>query len=153
MSKLKSLTLFESLASISDPRIERTKEHKLVDILVIAVCATICGAESWEEIAEFGRAKQEWFAGFLELPNGIASHDTFRRVFLLLKPSELQTSFLDWVQSAVHLTSGQVVNLDGKHLRGRREAARRQRWLTDGECVGQCAACGIGASKNRGEVE
>ena len=118
MSKLKSLTLFETLASITDPRIERTKEHKLIDILVIAVCATICGAESWEEIAEFGRAKQEWFAGFLELPNGIASHDTFRRVFLLLKPSELQTSFLDWVQAAVRLTGGQLVNIDGKHLRG-----------------------------------
>ena len=118
MSQLKSLTLFESLATITDPRIERTKEHKLVDILVIAVCATICGAERWEEIAEFGRAKQEWFAGFLALPNGIASHDTFRRVFLLLQPSALQMAFLAWVQAAVRLTGGQVVNLDGKHLRG-----------------------------------
>ncbi len=118
MSKLKSLTLFESLASINDPRIERTKEHKLVDILVIAVCATICGAASWEEIAEFGRVKQELFAEFLELPNGIASHDTFRRVFLLLKPSALQMAFLAWVQAAVSLTGGQLVNIDGKHLRG-----------------------------------
>ena len=65
--------------------LDKPKPEVLVDILVIAVCATICGAESWEQIAEFGRVKREWFSRFLELPFGIASHDTFRRVFLLLK--------------------------------------------------------------------
>ncbi len=85
MKELKATSLFDSLAHIPDPRIERTKRHLLVDILVITVCAVMCGAESWEEIAEFGRAKRAWFKTFLGLPNGIASDDTFRRVFLLLQ--------------------------------------------------------------------
>ena len=118
MEKLTSQSLFDSLRQIPDPRVERTKRHLLVDILVIAICGSICGAESWEEIAEFGRAKQEWFSRFLELPNGIASHDTFRRVFLLLKAEEFERTFLEWVRVAVKLSKGAVVNIDGKELRG-----------------------------------
>jgi len=118
MEKLIGKSLFDSLQQIPDPRIERTKRHLLVDILVIAICASICGADSWEEIAEFGRAKQEWFSRFLELPNGIASHDTFRRVFLLLKAKEFERMFLEWVRGAVELSAGAVVNIDGKELRG-----------------------------------
>ncbi len=78
MSQLKAQTLFESLTVIKDPRVERTKLHSLIDILVIAICAMICGAEDWEDMAEFGEAKQEWLATFLELKNGIPSHDTNR---------------------------------------------------------------------------
>lgn len=118
MGKLKAKTLFDSLQEISDPRVERTKRHLLVDILVIAICAVICEAESWEEIAEFGRAKREWFNRFLELSNGIASHDTFRRVFLLLQAEEFERTFLEWVSAAVKLSKGAVVNIDGKELRG-----------------------------------
>jgi predicted transposase YbfD/YdcC len=118
MEKLTSKSLFDSLQQITDPRVERTKRHLLVDILIIAICASICGAESWEEIAEFGRAKQEWFSRFLELPGGIASHDTFRRVFLLLKAEEFERTFLEWVRVAVKLSKGTVVNIDGKELRG-----------------------------------
>jgi len=70
-------TIEEHFGSITDPRIERTKLHKLIDILAIAICAAICGCDNWEDIAIFGEAKQEWFATFLELPNGIPSHDTF----------------------------------------------------------------------------
>ena len=83
MSQLHAHTLIESLAQISDPRSDHTKRHLLLDILVIAMCATICGADSWDDIAQFGEAKQHWFARFLALPHGIPSHDTFRRVFLL----------------------------------------------------------------------
>ena len=118
LKKLKAKSLFDNLQQISDPRLERTKRHLLVDILVVAICATICGAESWEEIAEFGRFKQDWFKTFLELPHGIASHDTFRRVFLLLKPAELERVFLEWVSEAVRLSNGTMVNIDGKELRG-----------------------------------
>jgi predicted transposase YbfD/YdcC len=118
MEKLKAKSLFDSLQEIPDPRVERTKRHLLVDILVIAICGVICGAESWEEIAEFGRAKREWFSRFLELPGGIASHDTFRRVFLLLKTEEFERTFLEWVHSAVALSKGAVVNIDGKELCG-----------------------------------
>lgn len=78
MKQLQTKTLFERVGEIKDPRIERKKLHSLKDILVIAVCATICGADNWEDIAEFGEAKQEWFSGFLELENSIPSHDTSR---------------------------------------------------------------------------
>ena len=126
MEKLKAKTLFDSLQAISDPRVERTKRHLLVDILVIAICAVICGAESWEEIAEFGRAKREWFSRFLELPNGIASHDTFRRVFLLLRAEEFERTFLEWVRTAVKLSEGAVVNIDGKELCGTHSAGKKE---------------------------
>jgi len=71
------------------------KSEPLPDILVIAVCTVICGAEGWTEIEEFGRAKEEWLKKFLALPQGIPSHDTFRRVFMLLKPQAFQDSFLN----------------------------------------------------------
>lgn len=116
----KGQTLFDHLSIIEDPRIDRTKQHLLIDILVIAVCAVMCGAEGWTEIEEFGRAKEEWFTKFLELPNGIPSHDTFRRVFMLIKPAAFQDSFLNWVKSVFEVSSGSLVNIDGKQLRGSR---------------------------------
>jgi hypothetical protein len=70
-------TLDQHFGDLTDPRVERTKLHQLVDILVIAICAVIGGADNWEDVEAFGKAKQEWFQTFLELPNGIPSHDTF----------------------------------------------------------------------------
>jgi DDE_Tnp_1-associated/Transposase DDE domain len=110
-------TLVEHFSNITDPRIERSKRHKLIDILIISICATICGADGWEEFELFGQAKQEWFKQFLELPNGIPSHDTFRRVFARLRPGEFQQSFLQWVRSVSQITAGQVVAIDGKQSR------------------------------------
>ena len=92
MSARVKTSLLEHLEGVSDPRIERTRRHKLLDILAIAICAMICGAEHWNEIAEFGRIRREWFARFLELPGGIPSHDTFARVFARLDPIPLHTS-------------------------------------------------------------
>ncbi len=129
MSQLKAQTLFESLMVIKDPRVERTKLHSLIDILVIAICAMICGAEDWEDMAEFGLAKQEWLATFLELKNGIPSHDTFRRVFILLDTDELKVSFLEWIRSAVSLSGGSLVSIDGKNLRGSKSAANGKKAL------------------------
>jgi len=120
MSESVSLSLFDSLSQVPDPRLDRTKLHQLADILVIAVCATICAAETWEEIAEFGRAKESWFRKFLALPNGIPSHDTFRRVFLRLNPKKFQESFLIWVRSVAHLAGSEVIAIDGKAVRGAR---------------------------------
>ena len=120
MSESVALSLFDSLGQVPDPRMERTKLHQLVDVLVIAVCATICAAETWEEIEEFGRAKESWFKKFLALPNGIPSHDTFRRVFLLLNPKKFQEAFLCWVRAAAQMTEGEVVAIDGKQARGAR---------------------------------
>src|SRR5215208_5979133 len=122
MSEPISLSLFDSLGEVADPRRERTKLHQLVDILVIAVCATICAAETWEEIAEFGCAKESWFRKFLALPNGIPSHDTFRRVFLRLNPQKYQESFLVWVRGVAQVSEGEVVAIDGKQARGARTA-------------------------------
>ena len=120
MSEPISLSLFDSLEQVPDPRRERTKLHQLVDILIIAVCATICAAETWEEIEEFGRAKEGWFKKFLALPNGIPSHDTFRRVFLLINPKKFQEAFLIWVRSVAQVTGGEVIAIDGKQVRGAR---------------------------------
>ena len=80
----------QHFGGVEDPRIDRTKLHKLIDILVIAICAIICGAVSWEDVADFGRAKEEWFQKYLELPNGIPSHDTFNRVFARLDPEQFR---------------------------------------------------------------
>lgn len=117
MEKPVTATIEEHFGSITDPRIERTKLHKLIDILVIAICAAICGCDNWEDIAAFGEAKQEWFATFLELPNGIPSHDTFNRVFGRLNPDEFGSSFIAWINAASQLIGGQVIALDGKVLR------------------------------------
>lgn len=103
--------------TIEDPRVGRTKRHLLIDILVIAICAVVCGAEDWVDVEAFGKAKEKWLKKYLELPNGIPSHDTFGRVFARLDPEQFQTSFLNWVRAVMRVTDGQGVALDGKKLR------------------------------------
>ena len=103
-------------AAVEDPRIERTKLHRLVDILMIAVCGVICGADGWVEIEEFGKAKAAWFDSWLALPNGIPSHDTFGRVFARIDPKQFEACFLHWVQSVSEEIKG-VIAVDGKTLR------------------------------------
>ena len=103
--------------SITDPRIERNKRHLLIDILTITICASICGADKWEDVESFGKAKESWFRNFLLLPNGIPSHDTFNRVFNRLDPEEFQQAFLSWIGSASEIIGGQVIAIDGKVLR------------------------------------
>ena len=116
--KLKpKITIAEHFSEIKDPRIERTKEHKLIDIITIALCAVICGAETWVGVATYGVAKQNWLKQFLELPFGIPSHDTFGRVFTMLNPEKFQECFLNWIQSIRKLTQGEVIAIDGKTLR------------------------------------
>jgi predicted transposase YbfD/YdcC len=116
--KLKPKTkLAEHFEDIDDPRIERTKRHKLGDILTIAILAVICGADSWVGMESFGQAKEKWLKRILALPNGIPSHDTFARVFARLNPEQLQACFLSWVKSLVQLSEGEVIAIDGKTLR------------------------------------
>jgi predicted transposase YbfD/YdcC len=103
---------------LKDPRVERTKRHKLLDIIVITVCGVICGADDWVNLEIFGNAKLEWFKTFLELPNGIPSHDTFGRVFAAINPKEFEKCFMEWVRTIYQLTQGQVIAIDGKQLRG-----------------------------------
>lgn len=99
-----------------DPRVERTREHKLVDILVIALSAVICGAEHFTEMEAFGEAKEDWFRTFLELPNGIPSHDPFGRVLSMLDPAQFQACFLNWIREMAKLKLGEVIAIDGKSL-------------------------------------
>jgi predicted transposase YbfD/YdcC len=108
----------EHFSQLADPRIERKKLHKLLDIIVIAICAVICGAEGWVDIEMFGNKKLVWLRQFLELPNGIPSHDTFGRVFGLLNAEQFQACFMEWVKAVQQVTRGQVVAVDGKELRG-----------------------------------
>jgi len=108
--------LLDHFSGIEDPRADNS-QHLLVEIMTIAICAAICGANNWVEVELFGQAKQDWFATFLELPNGIPSHDTFGRVFALIDGEQFQSCFLKWVQTASDLTEGQIVPIDGKKLR------------------------------------
>jgi predicted transposase YbfD/YdcC len=110
-------TLEQHFGNLTDPRIDRTKLHKLLDILVIAICAVIAGADNWEDVEEFGKARLEWFRTFLELPNGIPSHDTFTRVFARLDPEQFQACFIGWMKSVAEVIGGQVIAIDGKVLR------------------------------------
>jgi len=115
-------------AALSDPRAERGRNHPLLTVLTIALCAVICGADSWVEIVQFGKAKRDWFAGFLDLSHGIPSHDTFGNVFAALDPAQFPACFLTWVQAAVTHTEGAVIAVDGKtarrsHDRGAGKAA------------------------------
>jgi hypothetical protein len=108
----------EHFEKVSDPRIGNATRHKLIDIIVIAVCAVICGADGWSDVALYGRTKRKWLQEFLELPYGIPSHDTLGRVFAKLDPEEFEKSFLEWVQAVQEMTEGQVIAIDGKQLRG-----------------------------------
>ena len=108
---------------LEDPRETSRCDHQLIDILVIAVCAVIACAESWEDIALYGRSKQAWLETFLALPNGIPSHDTFRRVFMLIDPDAFEVCFTRWVQSWARGVAREVVAVDGKTVR--RSGSRR----------------------------
>lgn len=109
--------LITHFSSITDQRKSKGIRHKLIDIIVIAICGVICGADDWVMIEHFGNAKREWFETFLELPHGIPSHDTFGKVFALIDPKEFQASFLDWVHEIAEITSNQLIAIDGKTVR------------------------------------
>jgi predicted transposase YbfD/YdcC len=109
--------LLDHLAQRPDPRREHRRRHKLSDILVMAVWAVLCGAESFPALEDLGYERQAWLQQFLELPGGIPSHDTFNRVLGLLDPGQLQACFLGWMQAVAEATAGEVVASDGKALR------------------------------------
>ena len=132
----------EHFSKVSDPRVERTKEHKLIDIIAIAICAVICGAEGWVDIELFGKSKLSWLKTFLELPNGIPSHDTFGRVFARIDAQQFQLAFYEWVWAVNEIIQGQIINIDGKQLRGSKDKVLGKRaiymvsaWAEENELV------------------
>jgi hypothetical protein len=106
--------LVEHFSGIKDPRCAGKIEHLLIDILLIAVCAVIACAETWDDIARYGHNKADWLKTFLALPNGIPSHDTFRRVFMLIDPDTFEACFAAWAQSCAAAFDREVVAIDGK---------------------------------------
>lgn len=121
MSQRPGISLMEHLKKVPDPRVKRTQRHELMDILVIALCAIIAGADDWVGVVQFGKSKRKWFSTFLKLPNGIASHDTFGRVFQIIDSKVLETVCIEWLQSIAGQVQG-VVAIDGKTLCGSRGA-------------------------------
>jgi len=109
---------------LPDPQIDRTKQHRLIDIVTIAVCAVLSGADSFVEIATYGRAKEAWLRTFLAVPHGIPAHDTFGRVFAMLDPASVEARFLTWVQATVTPLATQVIAVDGKRLRRSHDRAQ-----------------------------
>jgi DDE_Tnp_1-associated len=126
-------SIIEHFDNIEDIRIERGKKHKLIDIITIsswcakpsgnkgvrasAICAVVCGADGWIDIEMYGIARKKWLDKFLELPNGIPSHDTFARVFLQINPDEFNKSFLSWIKGISKITAGEIIAFYGKQSR------------------------------------
>ncbi len=121
-------TLQSMFEAIEDPQVDRTKQHQLLDIIIIAILGVLCGAEGWVDIESFGKTKEAWLKTFLELPNGIPSHDTFGRVFARIDPKQFEECFLNWVRSLNEKIAG-VVALDGKTLRRSHDAANGKKAL------------------------
>ena len=117
MQKHPQLSLIEHFKNLPDPRVERTKAHELIDVLTIAICTLLCAGESFNDMEDFGQAKEGWFRTFLTLKHGIPSHDTFNRVFAALDPVAFGEGFMAWTQSLRSAVAQEIVALDGKALR------------------------------------
>jgi predicted transposase YbfD/YdcC len=121
MSK-KSATIQDHFAELTDPR-RRKVIYPLINVVVIAVCAVVSGADDFVAIARFGRTKRSWLARFLDLENGIPSHDRFNAILAAIKPAEFEKCLLSWITALHEITDGQVVAIDGKTLRRSFDAA------------------------------
>jgi DDE_Tnp_1-associated/Transposase DDE domain len=142
MEKGTGASIARHFEGLQDLRTGNAKKHIFLEILIIAICAVICGADGWSDVELFGKNKKAWLKTFLELPKGIPSHDTFGRVFAKIKPDEFQKRFIEWVQEMETLTSGQVIAIDGKKLRRSHDQAARKAaiymvsaWATQNQLV------------------
>ena len=125
------VSLIDHLKDLPDPRVNRTRDHELVDILIIAICTLLCGGESFYDMEDFGKAKREWFATFLRLPNGIPSHDTFTRLFARLDPASFRECFMRWTAGLREAVHQEIVALDGKALRHAKDAGEEVRYIVN----------------------
>ena len=117
MAGMKAASIREHFSLLTDPREPGRVRHKLLDIIILTICAVLCSADDWVAVAEYGRVKKGWLRRFLELPNGIPSHDTLGRIFGMLSPMEFQRCFQSWIEAVFRRTNGQVVAIDGKTVR------------------------------------
>jgi predicted transposase YbfD/YdcC len=142
MSDKITSSIQEHFSELKDPRQQHLTDHPLINILTIALCGVIAGAEGWTDIERFGQQKRAWLGQFLDLTNGIPSHDTFGRVFARLDPIQFRKSFLTWVQAVFEVTGGQVIAIDGKQLRrshdktlGKKAIHMVSAWATENHLV------------------
>ncbi len=149
-------SLVNHFSDIEDPRVEARSCHKLVDIIVVTICAVICGAESWYDVEEYGARKVSFLRQFLELRHGPASHDTYRRVFTIVNPEKIGSCFVYWVKSLVRLDGTEVIAIDGKTIRRSFDRSRGQTalhmvsaWATESGLVLAQKGCG----EKQGEVK
>ena len=149
MDSTPAANLIDRFAKLNDPRDDRAKRHNLMDVVVIAICAVLCGADSWVDVELFGKSKEDWLRRLLELPNGIPSHDTFGRVFARLDATQFQECFMDWVSAVSEVTRGQVVAIDGKTLRRSHIQIHREVSNPHGERVGIIQPSGARTDQGR----
>ena len=126
MDGLADCALIRHFSPLEDPRIDRQKKHMLIDVVVIAICATLCGGTSFEDFEDFGLEKIAWLKTFLDLRNGIPSHDTFNRVFARIKPQKFLECFISWMTDVVQACGDDVIAIDGKALRRSFDRAKKQ---------------------------
>jgi predicted transposase YbfD/YdcC len=147
------LKLTDYFQEVEDPRRDHGKRHELLDVLILTLSGFLCGAESWVDVADYARSKQEWFETFLDLPNGIPSHDTFDRIFRLLDPDQLMSALQHWLDDMAADIRGlkkEQIAIDGKTLRGSIDRVTGQTpwmmvsaWAVEhGVVLGQVAASG-----------
>lgn len=117
MSEALPQSIEECFQDLPDPRVEGRCDHQLIDMVMIAICAVLCGADSWVGVETFGKAKENWLRQYLELKNGIPSHDSFGRLFAMLDADAFQKGFMRWVEAVFVVTKGQVIAIDGKTAR------------------------------------
>jgi predicted transposase YbfD/YdcC len=138
-----TLSLKEVFMDLADPRLKRRRAHELVDIMVISICCLLCGGSGFNDMEDFGKAKEPWFKTFLDLPNGIPSHDTFNRVYQAMNPQGFLDCFLRWTQSVRKAVSGEIVAIDGKALRRAKNRGEAMKYIvnawakTNGLVLGQ----------------
>jgi len=121
MSEIPTDSMMFYFSELEDPRSGQNISHPLLNIITIAILGVICGADGWVDIERYGQAKHNWLSGFLDMTKGVPSHDTFGRVFSWLDPDQFQACFLSWTQHLCEKTSGLLINLDGKQLRGSKD--------------------------------
>jgi len=116
--KSKTNTIIDYFSKMEDFRINRKKRHLLIDIITITIAGTLCGCQGFDEIEDFGHHRAAWLGTFLELPNGIPSHDTFNRVFSKMNPVKFEQCFRNWVNAIIESKKEQLISIDGKTIRG-----------------------------------